>query len=110
MHSSPSLCQFIANPNGQNQIYLDLRRQGRKIYYYTTQNGYEIDFVTIDKTGEKELIQVSWSMDDPKTAEREERGLVQAVQELGFGGRIITLAEYLRSGLSSISLNRSDMI
>jgi predicted AAA+ superfamily ATPase len=84
----------------ENQIYLDLRRQGKKIYYYTTQNGYEIDFVTIDITGKKELIQVCWNMDDAKTAEREERALMQAENELGFGGRIITLTGYLRSALS----------
>ncbi len=87
----------IINKLFENQIYLDLRRQGKKIYYYTTQNGYEIDFVTIDKKGKKEIIQVCWSMDDPKTAEREERALKQAKQELGFSGRIITLTEYLRS-------------
>ncbi|NGX35943.1 MAG: hypothetical protein K1000chlam1_00779, partial [Candidatus Anoxychlamydiales bacterium] len=29
----------------ENQIYLDLRRQNKKVKYYITQDGYEIDFV-----------------------------------------------------------------
>lgn len=78
----------------ENQIYLDLRRQGKDIFYYHTKNGYEVDFVTVDKQGVRELIQVTWDMTDPKTAEREQRALVQAQSELGIAGRIITSKDY----------------
>jgi predicted AAA+ superfamily ATPase len=78
----------------ENQIYLDLRRQGKDIYYYKTQDSYEIDFVTVDKNGERELIQVTWDMSDPETKEREERALEQAAQELNIKGRMITSREY----------------
>jgi len=78
----------------ENQVYLDLRRQGKDIFYYRTKDGYEIDFVTVDKMGERELIQVTWDMSDPKTADREQRALDQAERELGIKGRIITSRDY----------------
>ncbi len=78
----------------ENQVYLDLRRQHKDIYYYTTKDGYEVDFVTVDKNGNREVIQVTWDMNDPKTAERELRALKQAEQELGIKGRIITSRDY----------------
>jgi len=84
----------------ENQVYLDLRRQGKEIFYYKTQDGYEIDFVAVDKRGERELIQVTWDMSDPKTAEREQRALNQATKELGINGRIITSREYAVKQLS----------
>lgn len=80
----------------ENQIYLDLRRQGKSIYFYNTSDGYEIDFVTIDALGGREIIQVVWDISDPKTLERGRRALSQAEQELGCAGRIITLRDYLR--------------
>lgn len=78
----------------ENQVYLDLRRQGKDIFYYNTKDGYEIDFVTVDKKGGRELIQVTWDMSDPKTAERKQRALNQAEQELGIKGRMITSRDY----------------
>jgi predicted AAA+ superfamily ATPase len=54
----------------------------------------EVDFVTVDKEGARELIQVTWDMSDPKTAERELRALEQAERELGIKGRIITGRDY----------------
>lgn len=80
----------------ENLIYLDLRRQGKTIYFYTTRDGFEVDFVTVDKDGARELIQVAWEVDDPKTMQREQRALDQAKQELGLEGRIITLRDYLK--------------
>lgn len=85
----------------ENQIYLDLRRQGKQIYYYNTQEGYEIDFVTVDKNGERELIQVTWDMSNAKTADREQRALDIAEKELDIKGRIITSREYAVSGLDA---------
>jgi len=81
----------------ENQVYLDLRRQGKDVYFYNTVDGFEVDFVSVDKDGSRELIQVTLNMDDPKTAEREQRALTQAEKELGIKGRIITLKDYLRN-------------
>lgn len=81
----------------ENLIYLDLRRQHKKIYFYHTKNGYEVDFLTIDLSGNRELLQVCWDTTDVKTMEREQRALVQAEKELGISGKIITPKEYFRS-------------
>jgi len=83
----------------ENQVYLDLRRQNKNIYFYNTADGFEVDFVAVDKDGSRELIQVTLDMSDPKTAEREQRALTQAEKELGIKGRIITLKDYLRASL-----------
>ncbi len=80
----------------ENLVYLDLRREGKEIYFYNTSNGYEIDFVTVDQENNRELIQVSWDISDAKTIERENRALKQAEKELGIKGKIITAREYLR--------------
>jgi hypothetical protein len=80
----------------ENQVYLDLRRQGKKIFYHQTSDGYEIDFITQDSQGKYEMIQVVWDTDDPKTLEREQRALRQAEKELGFSGKLIDLHSYLR--------------
>lgn len=86
----------IYNKFLENQIYLDLRRQGKNVYFYKTKSDYEVDFVAVAKNGERELIQVTWNMDDHKTAEREQRALSEAQNELGIKGRIITMKDYLR--------------
>jgi len=86
----------ILNKFFENQIYLDLRRQDKDVYFYNTADGFEVDFVAVDKDGSRELIQVTLDMSEPKTAEREKRALEQAEQELGIKGRIITLNDYLR--------------
>jgi uncharacterized protein len=80
----------------ENQVYLDLRREGKKIFYYLTSDGYEIDFITQDSQGRYEMIQVVWDMNDQKTLERETRALRQAEQELGFPGRLLDYKEYLK--------------
>jgi predicted AAA+ superfamily ATPase len=79
----------------ENLIFLDLKRQEKEIYYYNTASGYEIDFLTIDKQGQRELIQVCWDIENEKTAEREQRAIQQAEKELGIKGRVITATSYL---------------
>ncbi|HUD00783.1 MAG TPA: ATP-binding protein [Rhabdochlamydiaceae bacterium] len=79
----------------ENQVYLDLRRQGKKIFYYLTSEGYEIDFITQNSQGKYELIQVVWEADDAQTLEREERALRQAEKELGFPGKLVDGTTYL---------------
>lgn len=81
----------------ENQVYLDLRRQEKEIYFYTTQDGYEIDFITVDKQGQRDMIQVVWDIQDEKTLLREKRALEQAEKELGFSGRILTAYDYLKT-------------
>ncbi len=80
----------------ENQVYLDLRRQGKKIFYYRTREGYEIDFITQDNQGKHEMIQVVWDGHDSKTRMREERALHQAESELGFSGKLVDWTTYLQ--------------
>lgn len=79
----------------ENLVYLDLRRQGKKIFYYRTDDGYEIDFITQDRQGKHEILQVVWDTSDPVTMERERRALTQAEKELGFSGKLIDSKNYL---------------
>lgn len=79
----------------ENQVYLDLRRQGKKIFYYQTADGYEVDFVTQDIQGKHEILQVVWEADDPLTLKREERALRLAEKELGCSGRLVDWKTYL---------------
>ena len=80
----------------ENQVYLDLRRQGKKVFYYHTADGYEIDFITQDLEGKHEIIQVVWDTNDTLTLQREERALRQAESELGFPGKLVDFEMYLR--------------
>jgi uncharacterized protein len=84
----------------ENQVYLDLRRQGKKIFYYQTSDGYEIDFITQDNANKHEILQIVWNANDPATFDRENRALNQAKKELGFPGKIIDYATYLRKFIS----------
>ncbi|MCE2983951.1 MAG: ATP-binding protein [Parachlamydia sp.] len=80
----------------ENQVYLDLRRQKKEIFYYITSDGYEIDFITKDQNGNYEMLQIVWDSNDTSTLEREERALISAQKELGFIGRMITWEDYLK--------------
>lgn len=79
----------------ENLVYLDLRRKGHEIYYYLTNERYEIDFMTKDKSGNLHLYQVVWDDSNPETMERETRALRIAEKELGIKGEIITPAKYI---------------
>src|SRR3990167_6976241 len=84
----------------ENLVYLDLRRRGHEIYYYLTNERYEIDFISKDKSGNLHLCQVVWDDSNPETMERETRALRIAEKELGIKGKIITPAVYLSSEYS----------
>ncbi|MBI5448435.1 MAG: ATP-binding protein [Gammaproteobacteria bacterium] len=79
----------------ENLIYLDLRRKGHEIYYYLTQERYEVDFLSKDRNGKLHLYQVVWDNSGADTIERETRALHAAEKELGIKGQIITPLDYL---------------
>ena len=82
----------------ENLVYLDLRRQGKTVYYYLTESRYEIDFVAKAIDGSMELIQVTWETDEQSDVFlREKRALEAAQQELGIPGRIITPITYCQA-------------
>lgn len=80
----------------ENIVYLDLRRQQHEIYYYLTQDRYEVDFLTKDISGKLHLYQVTWNCENKQTLEREMRALHAAEKELGIKGELITPEHYLR--------------
>lgn len=83
----------------ENLVYLDLRRQGKEVFYYKTKSGFEIDFVAASRGAKPELIQVVWDREDATALQREERALAEAKTELGLQGKIIDFASYLQEGI-----------
>lgn len=83
----------------ENVVYLDLRRQGYKIFYYLTKERYEIDFLAQSPQGKEKLIQVCWDTSNAETLVREERALKIATKELKIEGELITLQSYLRGNI-----------
>lgn len=80
----------------ENLIYLDLRRAGYEVYYYLTQDRYEVDFLAKTSTGKLKLYQVAWDIEDSETLTRETRALEQASKELGIKGILITPDNYIK--------------
>ncbi len=92
----------------ENIVFLNLKMAGKEIYYYKTKNNLEVDFIVKKETGEKELIQVSWSLDDKKTREREIKSLLTAMDELSvLKGLILTddEEETIKIGQKTIIVN-----
>jgi predicted AAA+ superfamily ATPase len=81
----------------ENLVYLDLKRQKNKIYYYLTEQKYEVDFLVENLRGERKLFQVVWDMTDKLTLERETRALRAAEQELNIKGELITPEVYIKN-------------
>jgi predicted AAA+ superfamily ATPase len=62
----------------ENQIYIELRRRGERPFFLKRKT--EVDFYIPEKGM---LIQVSYSINNPETAEREVKGLRTAMKEFG---------------------------
>ena len=67
----------------ENLVFLALRRGFNKIEYYNTKKGDEVDFLVTDQTTKKRrLVQVSWELSSPETAQRELSALKDARDEI----------------------------
>lgn len=78
----------------ENLVFLHLRRRSQQIYYYKTKRGGEVDFVWLDTSGQKHLVQVCASLKNRDTREREMKALELAMEELNLNrGIIVTLQE-----------------
>jgi uncharacterized protein len=84
---------FSFSPNTgkllENLVFLALRRQTQEIHYYRSPGGLEVDFYLPET---RRLIQVSHSLAQPATREREVRALTDAMRGLGLVDGLI-LAE-----------------
>ncbi|AIU68989.1 hypothetical protein TEU_00785 [Thermococcus eurythermalis] len=66
----------------ENAVFLELRRQERELYYFKDERGREVDFAVVEDGIVSELIQVSYSLDEPETFEREVSALMSASEKL----------------------------
>lgn len=79
-----SISAFTSDNIGQkleNIVFLHLRRQTNKIFYYKTLSGYEVDFA-VGPDNDIKLIQVCTNLSNEDTFEREKRSLLEAMNEL----------------------------
>lgn len=63
----------------ENLVFLVLRQQTNEVYYYTSPEGYEVDFYLPER---RQLLQVTQHMANQNTREREVRALEAAVRYL----------------------------
>lgn len=78
----------------ENVVFLELLKRGDEIYYYMTAGNQEVDFLLKQGRGMTGLIQVSWSLEDKKTRQREIRALSQSMEETNMNhGTILTYNE-----------------
>lgn len=72
---------FSFSPNTgkllENLVFLTLRQQAKELYYYTTPGGLKVDFYLPER---QQLVQVTQTLENPATRERELRALAEVVQ------------------------------
>ena len=73
----------------ENLVFNALRRKARSIEYVQPSESGEVDFIVTDHFNHCQLIQVSWSLSDPRTFEREVHSLTAAGEALNIQDRTI---------------------
>jgi uncharacterized protein len=77
----------------ENLVFIELVRRGYtpglNLFYFVSQSGYEVDFLTFAGSKAEQLIQVTWQMTEAKTREREIRALEAASKEINATQTII---------------------
>jgi uncharacterized protein len=66
----------------ENLIFLTLRRKNNTLGYWHSSNGYEVDFIERQTSGELVAIQACFDLASSTTLEREVRALLAAQKEL----------------------------
>ena len=78
----------------ENLVYLALKKKNKTAEIYFHRNKKECDFIIKDGITITQAIQVTCSLEDPKTAQREIDGLIDAMQSYKLEkGLILTLSE-----------------
>jgi predicted AAA+ superfamily ATPase len=78
----------------ENSVYIQLRRiHFENIFYYKTKSGKEVDFIAQYPNGQIELYQVSVTLSDEGTRQREIAALVEAGKELGINQAYIITSD-----------------
>ncbi len=81
----------------ENLVFVDLKRQGYRTFYYITKDGAEVDFVVVGHSGQPFIVQVCFDDSAPQTSQREQTALDKAMQELQCGGILVTPRIYTQS-------------
>ncbi len=66
----------------ENIVFIELKRRNKELYYWKSKNGKEVDFVIKKGLKIEEAIQVSFTLSNRKTKDREISALLQAKDEL----------------------------
>jgi len=76
----------------ENAVYLELYRRGEMPFFYKDKR--ECDFIVLERSGVKNILQVSYTITEMDTRQREIAGLIEACKRYGLKeGYIITLSE-----------------
>lgn len=82
----------------ENEIAIELKKRemqrNERFYYWKNPQGEEVDFLLTEGNKVKQLIQVCYSLEDPKTKQREIRALLKAGNELKCSDLLIITDNY----------------
>jgi len=82
----------------ENLVAIELKRRELdglcELYYWANEQKEEVDFLVKQGNSVKQLIQVCYNLDSPKTKERELRALVKASAEMGCGDLVVLTGGY----------------
>lgn len=69
----------------ENSVFIELLRRvgqvNRRLFYYVTKSGKEVDFLTINERGDRELYQVAVDISAPDTLKREVNAFEDAARD-----------------------------
>lgn len=77
----------------ENLVYITLRRQGLDLYYYKTKTDKEVDFVVRKGRNIIQLIQVSDSLAEDSTRQREITALMAAMEETNLSEALLLTSD-----------------
>ena len=86
----------------ENMIFLTLRRKNNPLGYWHSSNGYEIDFIEKQTSGELVAIQSCFDLASSATLEREVRALLAAQKELRVEKLLIITQEAVSEKVRSL--------
>lgn len=73
----------------ENNVFLQLMRANKEVYYYRNEAKHEVDFVICKNYQPEGLVQACYDVSDSKTFDRETRSLLAAAREFGLKGATI---------------------
>ena len=82
----------------ENYVFLELKRRGYEVFYWTSKEGWEVDFLA-RKHGEKTLaVQVCLDLSNKEIIERETRVITSLAKEMKIRELLIVTLEPYRAG------------